>query len=87
MDVSAPGYLTRNGQVNVRELDRPGPQAQYQLHCLYCGETYKSARVYDRACPGCQNGTPGPNTPPEWPADRRTQREQAVAALRQALGL
>lgn len=89
MNDSEAGYINRNGQVNVQHVARlRGRQRVYQLHCLYCGHTYKSVRVYDRRCPGCQLGSASLNLNPlAWPTDHRAQRKLAIKAIRQALRL
>ena len=89
MEPSETGYVNPNGQVNVQSVGLlRGRNTVYQLHCLYCGHTYKSPNVAIRNCPACQRGSSGLNPNPlAWPTDRRAQRNMAVTAIRQALKL
>lgn len=58
-----PGYLNRNGQINIRPLGIPGTdhgQSLYQLACTHCGTNYAAngSDIHLRKCPACQGGNP-----------------------------
>ena len=58
------GYVSRNGQVVIRNTGLPGTdhgQSVYQLGCLRCGHVYgaNGADIHLRKCPSCQGGAPG----------------------------
>ena len=58
------GYVNPNGQVVIRNTDKPGTdrgQKIYQLGCSLCGHIYgaNGADIWDRKCPKCGRGKPG----------------------------
>lgn len=61
---TAIGFVSKNGQVVIRNTGRPGTdhlQNIYQLGCSRCGWVYgaNGTDIHERKCPGCQNGEPG----------------------------
>jgi hypothetical protein len=58
------GFVNTNGQVVIRATGKTGSdhlQQIYQLGCSRCGFVYgaNGSDIYERKCPGCQNGEPG----------------------------
>lgn len=61
---TAPGYVNRNSQTNLRPTGLPGNdhmQYIYVLRCGHCGHEYGSngSDIFQRKCPRCQGGKPG----------------------------
>lgn len=62
---TAPGYLNRNNQKNIKRLEEKGSgnnQWYYLMECQEqeCNFKYKSngADIFQRKCPKCQGGKP-----------------------------
>lgn len=58
------GFENRNGQVNLGCTEEPGTdhdQLIYRLQCKHCGVVYgaNGSDIFQRKCPGCQDGAPG----------------------------
>ncbi len=58
------GYVSKNGQVVIRNTRLPGTdylQRIYQLGCSHCGHVYvaNGTDIFQRKCPVCQGGTTG----------------------------
>jgi hypothetical protein len=61
-----PGYVNRNGQMNLGRTDPPRAgtdfnQYVYVLRCLECPRNYgvNGAAIFERKCPFHQGGAPG----------------------------
>lgn len=64
VSTTQPGYVSRNGQVVIRDTGLPGTdhlQTVYQLGCSDCGHVYgaNGSDIHLRLCPNCQGGAMG----------------------------
>lgn len=61
------GYVNVNDQENLGSTGAPGHHNQtvYKIRCHPCGNVYgaNGADVFQKKCPNCQGGSPGPELP------------------------